>query len=204
MRTRLCIQPVVHSSRMPASTIGIPGASALPRSSQAAFGSPGEASKLRVQRLLGGVREVVQQVVGELAPAQLARRSLRPRPAAPVVDERMRVAASTWRGPISPKCRCGESREVSGVVRSVAALGVTRDRAAPTKASSVDGCAFARRPGWPAPPDPSGCAAAVRARPRPELDGAAAGAGIERAPAADAAARRGAAAAVRQNGVNTR
>ena len=59
------------------------------------------------------VREMVEQVMGELAPADLAHVLLAAAtiPGSGCVTARAAIASTTCRGPISPKCRCGESRE---------------------------------------------------------------------------------------------
>ena len=50
MRTRLCIQPVVHSSRMPASTIGKPVQAPLSRPpGPPAIATPGEVHQAWVE-----------------------------------------------------------------------------------------------------------------------------------------------------------
>ncbi len=79
MRTRLCIQPVCQSSRMPASTSGIAGPAPLPGAQRRR--RPRRQGKRANRASSGasvGVREVVEQVMGELAPAQLADERLDP------------------------------------------------------------------------------------------------------------------------------
>ena len=127
MRTRLCIQPVAQSSRMPASTNGIAGPAALPGVERRRILAPGEAREGRAQRRLGQRREMMQQMSREFAPAELAQIGLaRRRLPSPRAASVARTACQSWRGDSSPKCRCGDRREVpsrSGRSRSVAIAG---------------------------------------------------------------------------------
>ena len=64
---------------------------------------------------------VEQQVIGELAPAEFATGiSPRRRAGAGSLPRRAAAACQTCRGPISPKRRCGDRREVPAQVRAVA------------------------------------------------------------------------------------
>ena len=71
MRTRLCIQPVAHNWRMPASTIGKPVRPRCQARKLRRVAGPLEALEAPIERLQHRVRKVVDQVVRELAPQQL-------------------------------------------------------------------------------------------------------------------------------------
>ncbi len=68
MRTRLCIQPVVHNSRMPRIDDRIAGAPAPPGFENFVGIRPGKRVELRPEVALCKVAIMEQEAVGELAP----------------------------------------------------------------------------------------------------------------------------------------
>ena len=140
-----------------------------------------------------------------------ASRAARRKPsAAPGAAGRAATAArrrcQTWRGLISPKCRCGDSREVPAQVGPVAAVAVTRRAPSSTKALELrpcapasPGCQARRKPRGPVDARLQSPSAASAQRRRPAR--AAAPAAAARAAAAPASSSAGSAC---QNGVKTR
>ena len=112
MRTRLCIQPVCQSWRMPASTIGTPvWPRCQARRPAACRLAPGQGFELRAQGGIGADAALCQRTGRRRNRARSARcrntsARLRRRPCG------CEWRATARRREISPQCKCGERREV--------------------------------------------------------------------------------------------
>ena len=118
--------------------------------------APGETIELRLEIASREVADWKQQVVGELAPAELGQELASPRGRRGRLSPTAASAAcQIWRGPISPKARWGDSREVRGPVGPVAPVGRSRSARSSRNASSARlRAGLAGRPGLPQPAGP--------------------------------------------------
>ena len=77
MRTRLCIQPVCQSSRIPASTIGYPVCPPLPGRQMLRRIRPGKVRERRAEWRHRQTREVIEEVIGEFPPRDFGEKLIR-------------------------------------------------------------------------------------------------------------------------------